>query len=434
MDPSPIRNHYPLYRILPRKTAGRIFPRLKEAPTDGNHCPRWQADGCGIAPGSAVGAVDANRGCRLYVLDNLLPDGVETRRRIADRVKAEGLEPFHLLAKIGRDCVGALQFLPADVPPPSPGQVDVDAIDDGRICAILRSLNRVPLGLSDDDGFRLSIAGAQNKTALTLVEGQWCLPLGSTATTHILKPAIGVLGNGWDFSRSVENEWFCLGFLRRFGLATPDADIRRFDGETALVVERFDRRWTQDGRLLRVPQEDLLQAIGLPRTQKYEVDGGPTLAEVMAVLRASDHPDEDCAALFKAKILYWLLAATDCHAKNASLFIRPQGGFRLCPFYDVVSVQPNLDAGQVDDGLARMAVSVNGRARVEDIGHDDWLAEARRCGTSPAAVTDIIRSIVADAPMAAEAQLAALPTGFPEDLAASIIGGFLRRLKVIMAA
>lgn len=252
-----------------------------------------------------------------------------------------------------------------------------------------------------------------------------------TATTHILKPAIGVLRNAWDFSLSVENEWFCLNFLRRSGLSMPRADICQLDGEKVLVVERFDRQWTQDGRLLRLPQEDLLQAIGLPRTQKYGIrwrsDAGR--GDRRFALKRSSR--RDCAALFKAKILYWMLAATDCHAKNYSLFIRPQAGSRLCPFYDVTSVQPNLDAGAVDDGLAKMAMSVNGRYSVDDIGLDDWLAAARPCGISPAAITDILRSITADAPAAIEAQLAALPAGFPEHLAASIIGGFQRRLKAI---
>ncbi len=369
-----------------------------------------------------------------YVLDNLLPDSVEIRRHIAARVKADDIKAYSLLSKIGRDCVGALQFLPDGDSPGAPGQVDVVPADDARIGELLRNLGRAPLGVTDDDEFRISIAGAQEKTALTLVDGTWCFPRGSTATTHILKPTIGLLPNGWDFSLSVENEWFCLALLDRFGLPAPKAKICHFDGKKVLVVERFDRKWTSDGRLLRIPQEDMLQAKGMSRNQKYEEEGGPTMAEIFEILRASDNPEGDTAMLFKAKMLYWMLAATDCHAKNYSIFLMPGGRSRLAPFYDVASAQPNYDAGQVGSGLVKMAMAVNGRFRVEEITHDDWHEAARKCGVPPITVLDTMDSIIAAAPGVIEAQMASLPDDFPHVLAASIIGGLERRLLAIKNA
>ena len=42
------------------------------------------------------------------VFDNLLPDSEQIRRRLAERMHADGSDAFNLLTVIGRDCVGAL--------------------------------------------------------------------------------------------------------------------------------------------------------------------------------------------------------------------------------------------------------------------------------------------------------------------------------------
>ena len=46
------------------------------------------------------------------------------------------------------------------------------------------------------------------------------------------------------------------------------------------MVGRFDRLWTRDGRLLRLPQEDCCQALSVPPTRKYEPDGGPGIRQI----------------------------------------------------------------------------------------------------------------------------------------------------------
>lgn len=46
-----------------------------------------------------------------------------------------------------------------------------------------------PLGMQDEDDFRLSIAGAQEKTAFLQINKQWQLPLGPTPSSHIFKAA-----------------------------------------------------------------------------------------------------------------------------------------------------------------------------------------------------------------------------------------------------
>src|SRR5699024_9932013 len=128
----------------------------------------------------------------IAVFDNLLPDGEPIRRRMAENVKADGYDAYSLLAAVGRDCVGALQFLPEDEARGPAGEVTGQPISDADIAARIRGLARTPLGVSEDDALRISIAGAQEKTALLYRDGQWHIPHGSTATTHILKPQMGM--------------------------------------------------------------------------------------------------------------------------------------------------------------------------------------------------------------------------------------------------
>jgi len=205
----------------------------------------------------------------IAVFDNLLPDNEDIRRRLAERVRAGGYDAYSLLAAVGRDCVGALQFLPDGTDPGPAGGIEGRPLADDEIAAILGDLRRTPLGVDESEEFRLSLAGAQEKTALLCWQDRWQVPHGSTATTHILKPEIGRLPNGIDLSQSIENEHLCMRLTASFGLPAARTEIREFSGRRALVVERFDRLHTRDGRLLRLPQEDCCQALSVPPPRKY---------------------------------------------------------------------------------------------------------------------------------------------------------------------
>jgi serine/threonine-protein kinase HipA len=165
----------------------------------------------------------------MAVFDNLLPDNDDIRRTLAARVRADGIDAFSLLGAIGRDCVGALQFLPADMDPGPAGVVDGLRLDTAQVGALLGDLARAPLGLTEDASFRISLAGAQEKTALLFKDGAWWAPTGTTPTTHILKPQIGP-ANGVDLSQSVENEYLCMKLTKAIGLPVADVEIADFDG------------------------------------------------------------------------------------------------------------------------------------------------------------------------------------------------------------
>jgi serine/threonine-protein kinase HipA len=364
------------------------------------------------------------------VFDNLLPDNDAMRRRIAERVRADGADAYGLLAAVGRDCVGALQFL-ADGQAPGPaGIVAGRPVDDDEIARILGDLAFAPLGLGEDEDFRISIAGAQEKTALLRWNDRWHKPLATSATTHILKPQIGRLPNGIDLSFSVENEFLCLKLTAALGLPSAKVEMAEFMAKRVLVVERFDRRWTRDGRLLRLPQEDCCQALSVPPSLKYEAEGGPGIPAILDLLKGSDAPDADQAMLLKAIIVFWLLGATDGHAKNFSILLSPGGRFRIAPLYDVISAQPSADAGQIrrDQMKLAMAVGDNRHYVVDSILPRHFIQTAARAGIGASVLQAIFDDIQATAQTAIEQVARSLPATFPEEIAASIIGGFRTRL------
>ncbi len=378
---------------------------------------------------------DAYRGAPVSaVFENLLPDSETLRRRVAERVGAAGADAYSLLAAIGRDCVGALQFL-ADEADERAGAIEGDPVDEAAIEKLLRSLGQAPLGLSRDDDFRISIAGAQEKTALLWDGRRWRKPIGTTPTTHILKPQIGELPNGIDLSNSVENEFYCLKLLKAFGLPINDAVIKTFGKTTALVIERFDRRWTRDGRLLRVPQEDCCQALSVPPGRKYQSDGGPGLAQILDLLEGSDTPEEDRRSVLKAQILFWLIGATDGHAKNFSVFLGPGGTYRLTPLYDILSAQPSLDTRQIERKQMKLAMAVGAKNhyRIDGIQTRHFFETGRAAGLSKATVQALIDEIGAAARNIMERLADELPPRFPKSIHVSVSKAVTARLRILSA-
>ena len=285
----------------------------------------------------------------------------------------------------------------------------------------------------DEDGeFRISIAGAQDKTGLLHWRGRWHIPLGSTPTTHILKPQIGRIESGVELSHSVENEYLCLKLTAALGLPTAEVHIHGFSGCTALVVTRFDRLWTGDNRLLRIPQEDCCQALSVPPSRKYEADGGPGIPDIIDLLKGADQPVEDIGIFLKSLIVFWLLGATDGHAKNFSIVLMPGGRYRLAPLYDVMSAQPYVDAGQIRRNRMKLAMAVgdNRHYVVDRIVQRHFFKPAERSGIGSGLLRSIFEDLVVTALPALDRVLGALPPGFPTAMADSIAAGFRGRLKL----
>ncbi len=380
--------------------------------------------------------------------ENLLPDSRDIRERIARRHGAVGIDAFALLARIGRDCVGALEILPDGEAGRDAGTVQARALNEAEVAQLLRSATTAaPLGLRGaDDDLRISIAGAQEKTALLLHNGRWCLPHGSTPTTHILKLPLGLVGGmKIDMRDSVENEWLCARVLRAFGLPVAQCHPLQFEDMKVLAVERFDRRWwtAPDGRprLLRLPQEDFCQATGTPPDAKYEADGGPGIDRVMRVLDGSTAREDDRRTFFLAQLLFWMLGATDGHAKNFSLFLRPGGRYQLTPLYDVLSAWPVLGEvpGAISHHKARMAMAVRGRNahwKLREILPRHWAALGQRHGVMAAdgrGAAALIEAAALLTPGVVDAVHSELPVGFPAGVADRILGGLADSARRLLA-
>ena len=402
------------------------------------YAPTW--DGFALSPNFpiAAGSFQDNADIRQveWFFENLLPDSDDIRRRLAERVGAEGVDAYSLLARIGRDCVGALQFLAEGEEPGDSRVLTGELLSDNQIAAMLKDLGRTPLGIRAERDFRISVAGAQEKTALLFRDGRWVEPTGTTPTTHILKPAIGTFPNGMDLTDSVENEHFCLRLMAAFGLPVAHTEIATFADIKALVIERFDRLRARDGRLIRLPQEDCCQALSVPPTRKYQSEGGPGIVEICGLLQGSDEPLRDRANFLKATILFWLIGATDGHAKNFSIALMPGGRFTMTPLYDVLTVQPALDAGQLQTKDMKLAMRA-GKSRhykISEIQGRHFVETGLAAGFSREQVASIFTDIHTRAEQAFATALADMPAGFPGPLFESVKRGFEQRLPRLRAA
>jgi serine/threonine-protein kinase HipA len=366
--------------------------------------------------------------------DNLLPDDERIRRRVSARFRIGSTDVFELLQAIGRDCVGAVQLLPPEEPPTGFDRVAYETMDEHAVARHLRGVATEP-GLGADqepDDLRISIAGAQEKTALLRVDGQWCRPLGATPTTHILKLPLGLVGGRrLDLSHSVHNEWLCAQLLREMGLPVAITDIATFGDETVLAVQRFDRQWVEGPKagnrwIARIPQEDFCQVQGVPSDLKYESHGGPGMASCLQVLRSSVTAAADIRHFLCAQLAFWLLAACDGHAKNFSIFLLPRGGLRMTPLYDVISYWPFIGNGPnvVAWQEAKLAMAVRSRnvhyglARIRT---RHWQGLAQRSGAE--GTWEAMQELVARVePAIARVQML-LPAGFPERTVQTIFEG-----------
>lgn len=379
--------------------------------------------------------------------DNLLPDAEGIRKRIQSRYRIKGAAPIDLLKAIGRDCVGAVQLLPTDVVPDDFRKIEAEPLSDQDIEEFLKGLGGPPVaGAHDDDDFRISIAGAQEKTALTRFDEQWCRPHGATPTTHILKPQIGVTPTKLDLSHSVENEWLCNQVMKELGFNVAGSDMETFGSQRVLVVTRFDRDWlgNHDGSvwIARLPQEDLCQARGISSAKKYERDDGPGIRECLDVLKSSVNFPPDGLTFLRAQLLFWFLAATDGHAKNFSLRILPGGHFIMTPIYDVLSAWPILDVTALPSEhttqpykKVKMAMSVRSEGgkknyRLAEMQYRHWKSEAEHSGI-PGAWDEMLLMVDEIGPALQRVEQS-LPPGFPESVSEPIFMGTRMHLERFM--
>lgn len=385
--------------------------------------------------------------------DNLLPDSQAIRERIRTRYQTRSVQTFELLQAIGRDCVGAVQLLPPEMEPSGWNAVHSEVLTPAQVAAQLRAASTsMPLGQHhDSDGeFRISIAGAQEKTALLKYGGRWHRPAGSTPTTHILKLPLGLVGNmRADMKDSVENEWLCAQLLTALQLKVAHTHMESFEDQKVLVVERFDRRWMQVAAglphkrgfepapgvwIARLPQEDFCQMAGVGPDKKYEAYGGPSMRQCLDYLAASQFA-EDKAHFVLAQLAFWLLAATDGHAKNFSIFMERGGAYRMTPLYDVLSAWPILGKGahMLAYQDAKMAMALHGKNthyKLADIRARHWQRLAQ--STSVDGLWEHMLAMVHRVPAALDTVEAHLPSDFPAAVWDRVSAGTRRHAQQLL--
>jgi serine/threonine-protein kinase HipA len=386
----------------------------------------WLAQNAAVPLSLSLPLTDkTHKGDRVYnYFDNLLPDSPDIRKRIQARFGAKTSQPFDLLEQIGIDCVGAIQLMSqkADI---NIKKIQSKPLTEQQIAHQLRNYKTLPLGMSRDSDFRISIAGAQEKTAFLWRDGQWQQPVNSTPTTHIFKLPIGrIEHSGIDLSDSVENEWLCLEILRAFGLPVPKASIETFEDMEVLAVERFDRKYSDDKTwIVRQPQEDMCQANGFAPALKYESDGGPGISIIMNLLSASIRPEEDRKQFMKSVFLFWLLGAIDGHAKNFSIFLLQGGRFQLTPIYDVISAYPLVEKRQLEHRKIKMAMALHGKNThyaYHEIMPRHWFDEAKKVSFPEAEMQFIIDETINHIESVIEAVSSRLPPEITENVGDAI--------------
>ena len=331
--------------------------------------------------------------------ENLLPDNVSIRNRIQAKFGASSNSGFDLLWHIGGDCVGAIQILPEDAVVSDVRKISATPLSESEIATTLRNYRTMPLGMNENDDFRISMAGAQEKTALLFLDGRWCRPVGSTPTSHIFKLPIGKIEHSnMDLTDSVENEWICHLILKEFGIPIADTGIETFDDMKVLVIKRFDRRWSDDKSwLIRLPQEDVCQALNIPPALKYESDGGPGMESIMKFLLGSSDAMSDRRRFMKIQILFFLMGAIDGHAKNFSIYLQPGGLYCLTPSYDVMSAYPLLAKKQLLPQKIKMAMAVRGKSKHYNWDHilrRHWSSSANYCQFPDEEIDAIVNELI----------------------------------------
>jgi serine/threonine-protein kinase HipA len=308
-------------------------------------------------------------------LRGLLPENEFVLARWAAQFHVSARNVFALLSHVGEDCAGAVQFVaPERLDHIKSGKEDkVEWLSEAAIARRLATLrkddaaSRLP-----SDGGQFSLAGVLPKTALLFHNDRWGIPSGRVPTTHILKPPTG------QFDGHAENEHICLMLAHALGLPAAETKVMRFNDEIAIVVARYDRA-RKGNIVVRLHQEDVCQALGVPPIKKYQYEGGPGALDIIQLLRNySTDREKDIESLIGALALSWLIAGTGAHAKNFSLLIGARR-VRLAPLYDVASILPR----KVDMRTAAVALKIGGEYRLGKIGLRQWQKFAREVRVEP---------------------------------------------------
>ena len=337
-------------------------------------------------------------------LEGLLPEG-NLRRHVATQLKVPTVDKMSLLTQVGKECAGAVQFLPPDYEPVT---AQVRRLTDEEVVRLVADLPtyHLPAGAQP----QASLAGVQDKVLLTrLPAGGWGWPEGGAASTHIIKPEPAA---GAVLDHLVQTEDWSLRVARRAGLMAAGSEIATFGGRQAIVVERYDR----NGDGLRIHQEDFAQALGLDPEAKYESTAdyeanGSRLKRLcdVAAVRAED-PTLFRETLLEAVTFNVISGNGDAHSKNYSVLIGPRGEVTMAPLYDTAPVF-YLSARFSGTGHV-----IGGRTNLDWVSSTDLVNEATSWGLGARRSAAVVQETMERTYEAAHAE------DLPDEVAGLVLG------------
>lgn len=287
--------------------------------------------------------------CRTF-FGGFLPENIEIRKILAQKYKINYTNDFALLKELGRDCAGAISFCFPNEEEIEEQHVFIkgEILSEKEFKKHIEQLPNVPF-----IGKRMSLAGAQQKTAICLINDKIALPMDNVPTTHIVKPMIK------DVAQSIENEYICMKSAFDIGLNVANVEIRKVEDINVLLVERFDRKKSENGEYIkRIPQEDFAQALGAD--DKYRV----TFKDCLKVLNQTTNPALNKREFVKQIIFNYLIGNNDAHAKNFSIF-RIFDDIKLTPAYDLLCTS-------VYDFDTNFAMKIGNAKNYSDVVDKDW--------------------------------------------------------------
>lgn len=309
------------------------------------------------------------KACRGY-FDGLLPEGAHIREAIARRYGISANNNFSILRAIGDDCAGAVSFHQSDDADfktnIKPTILAGGAISDDELEKLLSELPSKPLAIGLDGNVRLSLAGAQDKTALLFIGDKAHKTSHGVPSTHILKPNIA------SYQETVANEYICLQTAERMGIKVPLIDIKTVGNTPYFIIQRYDRSYS-DNKVQRVHQEDFCQALKIQCVRKYEKDGGPSFKQCFELLAHCDSPLAAKQELMNRVIFNYLIGNNDAHGKNFSFLYKQAKNIELSPAYDILCTQayPGIST--------EMAMRIGKQYMHAQVKLKDWQLFAKDC-------------------------------------------------------
>jgi serine/threonine-protein kinase HipA len=380
---------------------------------------RWGRGSPALSVGLPIGTPLGPRDLRgLDFFENMLPEGPGLTQ-LANLAGVRPVDTYGILAAFGRDCAGAVMVLPGGERPGEAGESGYSPMTSEGLQRMISRLDVTPLGAAPERGFRPSLAGFQRKALLgRAADGTWQLPSGDAPSTWILKP---------DGPHPMAaNEATCLGLAGDCDLDVPEGELLYVAGLPVLAVRRYDRLDAAEASIpLRLHQEDGCQATATPPGQKYEEQGGPTLRDLVTMLRNFGDP-RDVTTLLRRTTFNMAVGNADAHAKNFSVLHDPRSPeIRLAPLYDVLStlaLELTDSAGQPMRADTHLGQRVGGTTDIRKVTATSLVDEATSWGIRRRAATAVVTETL-------DRVLSAIPSAAGDDRVLAVIREQAERLR-----